>query len=162
MKTILAILVVLIGCHIATAEEAKTAALQKEHCEQYAAARSGARGSQRQAEAGSWCFAYLRGMKDAMDGDLSWADDLHKQVVVGVWSDNVSVDQLIRVFLKYANANPENSINPHMPSFARAWKLQDCTPTRLPTPPSKRVAVPCLPRHCKPLPTVLASTFGRG
>jgi hypothetical protein len=107
MKTILAILVVLIGCHIATAEEAKTAALQKEHCEQYAAARSGARGSQRQAEAGSWCFAYLRGMKDAMDGDLSWADDLHKQVVVGVWSDNVSVDQLIRVFLKYANANPE-------------------------------------------------------
>jgi hypothetical protein len=107
MKTILAILVLGIGCHLAKAEDAKTAALQKDHCEQYVAARSGARGTQRQTEASNWCFAYLRGMKDAMDGDLSWADDLHKQVVLGVWSDNVSVDQLIRVFLKYANANPE-------------------------------------------------------
>jgi hypothetical protein len=107
MKTILAILVLGIGCHLAKAEDAKTAALQKEHCEQYLAVRSGGRATQRQTEASDWCFAYTRGMKDAMADGLAWVDDLHKQVVVGVWSDNVTVDQLIRVFVKYANANPE-------------------------------------------------------
>jgi hypothetical protein len=107
MKTILAILVLGIGCHIAKAEDAKTAALQKEHCEQYLAIGSSAKTTQRPVEASSWCFAYLRGMKDVMDGYLAWSDDLHKQVVVGVWSDGVSVDQLIRVFVNYAKGNPE-------------------------------------------------------
>jgi len=107
MKTILAILVLGMGCHLAKAEDAKTAAMQKEHCEQYLALRSSARTTQRQVEASNWCFAYLRGMKDVMDGDLAWSDDLHKQVVVGVWSDGVSLDQLIRVFVNYAKGNPE-------------------------------------------------------
>jgi hypothetical protein len=117
MKTVLAILVMLIGCHIAKAEDAKTAALQKDHCEQYLSARSGARTTQRQAEAAGWCFAYTRGMMDAMADGLAWSDDLHKQVVVGIWSDNVTVDQLIRVFVKFANANPEKLNQPAIAVF---------------------------------------------
>jgi hypothetical protein len=107
MKAILIVLVIGISCQIANAEDAKSAALQKEHCESYVAIHSGAQVTPRLADAGNWCFAYMRGMKDAMDGDLGWLDDLHKQVVVGAWADGVTVDQLIRVFVKYANSNPE-------------------------------------------------------
>jgi hypothetical protein len=117
MKTILAILVMLIGCHIAKAEDAKTAALQKDHCERYLSARSGARTNQRQAEAAGWRFAYTRCMMDAMADGLARSDDLHKQVVGGVWSDNVTVDQLIRVFVRFANANPQKLNQPAIAVF---------------------------------------------
>ncbi|MGB8583157.1 MAG: Rap1a/Tai family immunity protein [Candidatus Sulfotelmatobacter sp.] len=103
MKTILALLMVIVAaCCFASAQGdttiPKTAAYHKQQCEAYI-------GQQRSSTA-DICIAYTRGMKDSMDGDLAWMDDTHKRVVVGTWADGVTVDQLIRVFVKFANDNP--------------------------------------------------------
>lgn len=44
-----------------------------------------------------------------MAGELTWADESnHTKLVIGNWQDGVSTDQLIRVFVKYVNDNPDN------------------------------------------------------
>jgi hypothetical protein len=80
-------------------EQPKTAAQQKQQCEAYLA--------DQKTPAADICFAYARGMKDALDGALAWLDDTHKRFVIGTWADGVTVDQLVRVFVKFANDNPQ-------------------------------------------------------
>ena len=52
------------------------------------------------------CFAYARGIKDMMDGDLAWDGNEHKNILIGSWTDGATVDQIILAFLKFANENP--------------------------------------------------------
>jgi hypothetical protein len=99
MKSILLLSALMLACHLSFAEDGiKTAAQQKQQCEFYVS-------SQKVPQA-DICFAYARGLKDAMDGDLSWLDDAHRNIGVGSWAEGVTVDQLVRVFVKFANENP--------------------------------------------------------
>jgi hypothetical protein len=52
------------------------------------------------------CGNFMQGVKDEMDGELSWADDAHRALAVGNWQDGVSLGQIIKVFMKYVNDNP--------------------------------------------------------
>jgi Ssp1 endopeptidase immunity protein Rap1a len=72
------------------------------------------------------CFAYARGVKDVMDGDLAWDGDEHKKILLGSWTDGVTVDQIVLAFLKFANDNPAAMNQPAAAIFrqsAEAAKL---------------------------------------
>ena len=50
------------------------------------------------------CAAYVDGITSEMQYEIF---STPKGFVVGTWADGVSVDQVIRVFIKYVQANPE-------------------------------------------------------
>lgn len=105
MKTGLSLAILLLAGHAFAADDPlpKTTAAQKQQCDLYVAPTH----DQKTDAQGNYCYAYIRGVKDAMDGDLAWADDTHKKIVIGNWADGVTADQLIRVFVKFVNENPE-------------------------------------------------------
>jgi hypothetical protein len=108
MKTTI-LLLVLTALGAAQDSGPKTAATQKQQCAFAVTYADHAAGGQptvdglRQADR---CEAFARGVKDALDGDLTWLDDAHKKMAVGTWADGVTTDQIVRVFVKFANDNP--------------------------------------------------------
>ena len=53
------------------------------------------------------CMSYFAGVMNESSGELFWNDTEHTKLDVGSWQ-NVNPDQMIRSFVKYLNANPEN------------------------------------------------------
>lgn len=103
---ILATVFVLALCTFAQDDDTKPKATSKERdqCNLYVA--GGPAHDAREVNMRAACFAYARGVRDEMDGELNWSDDTRKKVVIGHWQDGVTVDQIIRVFLDYVGKNP--------------------------------------------------------
>ncbi len=117
MKTILAILVLAAGCQAAAADGPKSAQAQKDQCDANLSHKTDAQN----LRDGDRCFAYLRGVQEEMDGELTWADDrAHTKLVVGNWQDGVTTDQLVLVFVKYVNENPAELNKPAAAVFRRS------------------------------------------
>jgi hypothetical protein len=111
MKSILSVGIVLLAATFAIGQDdaPKSTAAEKHHCDSYVL-------PERTTSQQSWehdvCIAYLRGMKDVMEGELAWQSSTSKTIVVGNWAEGVTTDQLVRVFVKFVNANPETLNKP--------------------------------------------------
>jgi len=108
MKTtkILATLLLLapiLGAQDNEPKTAKTAAQQRQQCASYMLDQ---KDNPKQTFEATVCYAYVRGVKDALDGAPAWLDETHKHIVMGTWQDGVTADQAIRVFEQFANDNP--------------------------------------------------------
>ncbi len=122
MKIILAILIVAAGWQAVAADGPKSAQQQKNQCEN---------GSGKNTRSNVGCFAYMRGVQEEMEGELAWGDDAHTKLTVGNWQNGVTTEQLISVFVKYADANPAELNKPATAVFRRsveAAKLYVYTP----------------------------------
>jgi hypothetical protein len=81
----------------------KTAAQQRQQCASYMLDQ---KDNAKQIFEHNVCYAYARGVKDAMDGTPAWLDETHKHIAIGSWQEGVTVDQIIRVFEQFASDNP--------------------------------------------------------
>lgn len=87
----------------------KSASLQREQCAVYMAGKPN---NPKEAVRWTACAAYARAIKDEMDGEMIWADDAHKNVIIGTWQNGVNWDQTVRVFFQYVEANPSELNKP--------------------------------------------------
>jgi hypothetical protein len=53
------------------------------------------------------CLGYIAGFVDESTYELFFVDEAHVKTAKGQWQQNTKVDQVIRVFVKYVQANPE-------------------------------------------------------
>jgi len=116
---LLALLLVLsvIPCLASASDDGlKTTTMQKAQC----AANLSHKTDIQSLRDGDRCEAYVRALKEEMDGELAWSDNAHTMLVQGTWQDGVTVDQLVLVFVKYVNDSPAELNKPARDVFHRS------------------------------------------
>jgi len=108
MKRFAIALLFLCGCHAFAASILSTETLVAD-CKDYVKAQDNGKttyDNNEQAGASNRCIGFVKGFMDESSGQLYFADDSHKKMVIGDWQ-SVTPTQEIRVFVKYVIDNPE-------------------------------------------------------
>ena len=91
-----------------------TAATLQTNCDHYVAGADNGKStfdSPEQKQGYDFCLGFVGGVMNEMAAEIFWVDSQRTAVAVGQW-DDVTPDQMIRVFLKYVKSNPESLNKP--------------------------------------------------
>jgi Ssp1 endopeptidase immunity protein Rap1a len=130
MKACLITLAIGLSTLTALAQEGLTKTQElKNDCDAYVAVQD--QHDDGQARAADRCLAFVDGVMDESTGEMFFEDDTRTALVIGTWQ-GVTLNQQIRVFIKYVNANPGVMSKPAVQvmlksaAAAKLYSLEPC------------------------------------